>query len=165
MSMPLSGKSLGADYLRRVEAYLGQTDSLPVSRDGTLNVTAIAEGAGIPKQSIYKNPAIRSVIEQAKASRGIDSWAERRANLPHGSDQAPSEADNTSSARTVPSDGKRLQAAERRVSSLEQHNAALVAENFELRRQLKDLKRQLGRQDMMIETGRRVPLPADFNDA
>lgn len=160
----LSGKELGADYLRRVEAYLGQADSLPVSRDGTLNVTAIAEGAGIPKQSIYKNPAIRRAIEQAKASRGIDSWAERRANLPHDSDEAPSETENTS-AKAAASDGKRLQAAERRVSTLEQHNAALVAENFELRRQLKDLKRQLGRQDMMIDTGRRVPLPADFNDA
>lgn len=160
----LSGKALGAGYLRKVEAYLAQAGSLPVSRDGTLNVTAIAEGAGIPKQSIYKNPAIRRAIEQAKDSRGIDSWAERRANLPHDSDQVPSEAENTSSARAAPSDGKRLQAAERRVSSLEQQNAALVAENFELRRQLKDLKRQLGRQDMVIDTGRRVPLPADFND-
>lgn len=160
----LSGKALGADYLRKVEAYLAQADSLPVSRDGTLNVTAIAEGAGIPKQSIYKNPAIRRAIEQAKASRGIDSWAERRANLPHESDQTLSETEKTS-ARAAASDGKRLQTAERRVSTLEQQNAALVAENFELRRQLKDLKRQLGRQDMMIDTGRRVPLPADFNDA
>ena len=107
---------------------------------------------------------LESAIEQAKASRGIDSWAERRANLPHDSDQAPSETENTS-AKAAANDGKRLQAAERRVSTLEQHNAALVAENFELRRQLKDLKRQLGRQDMMIDTGRRVPLPADFNDA
>ncbi len=74
----LSGKALGADYLRRVEAYLGQADSLPVSRDGTLNVTAIAEGAGIPKQSIYKNPAIRRAIEQAKASRGIPSSTVKR---------------------------------------------------------------------------------------
>lgn len=164
MSTTLSGKALGADYLRRVEAYLGEADSLPVSRDGTLNVTAIAEGAGIPKQSIYKNPAIRRAIEQAKASRGIDSWAERRANLPHDSDQATSKPEHISSASAPSSDGKRLQAAERRVSTLEQQNAALVAENFELRRQLKDLKRQLGRQDMMIDTGRRVPLPADFND-
>lgn len=161
----LSGKALGADYLRKVEAYLVQADSLPVSRDGTLNVTAIAEGAGIPKQSIYKNPAIRRAIEQAKASFGIDSWSERRANLPNYSDEAPSEAESTSSPRAAPNDSKRLQTAERRVSTLEQQNAALVAENFELRRQLKDLKRRLGRQDMMIDTGRRVPLPADFNDA
>lgn len=161
----LSGKALGADYFRKVEAYLAQADSLPVSRDGTLNVTAIAEGAGIPKQSIYKNPAIRRAIEQAKSSRGIDSWSERRANLPNHSDEALSEAESTSSPRAVPNDSKRLQTAERRVSTLEQQNAALVAENFELRRQLKDLKRRLGRQDMMIDTGRRVPLPADFNDA
>jgi len=165
MITSFSGKALGADYLRRVEAYLGQAESLPVSRDGTLNVTAIAEGAGIPKQSIYKNPAIRRAIEQAKASSGIDSWAERRANLPHDSDQATSKAENTSAARVAPGDSKRLQVAERRVSTLEQQNAALVGENFELRRQLKDLKRQLGRQDMMIDTGRRVPLPADFSDA
>lgn len=161
----LSGKALGADYLRKVEAYLAQADSLPVSRDGTLNVTAIAESAGIPKQSLYKNPAIRQAIEQAKAARGIDSWAERRAILPQDGAREQPEAATPSPPPAASSGSRRLQAAERRVNILEQQNAALVAENFELRRQLKDLKQQLGRQDMMIDTGRRIPAPVDQNDA
>lgn len=155
----LSGKALGADYLRRVEAYLAQTDSLPVSRDGTLNVTAIAEKAGIPKQSIYKNPAIRRAIEQAKAAGGIDSWADRRSNAPQEGGHANLMAETHSPPQVAARDSKRLQAAERRLSALEQQNAALAAENFELRRQVKELKQQLGRQDMMIDTGRRVPAP------
>lgn len=161
----LSGKALGADYLRKVEAYLAKADLLPVSRDGTLNVTAIAESAGIPKQSIYKNPAIRRAIEEAKAARGLDSWAERRASTPQDCVQAPTEAATPASQSAALSENKRLQAAERRVSALEQQNAALMAENFELRRQLKALKQQLGRQDMMIDTGRRVPPPVPLNDA
>ena len=159
----LSGKALGADYLRKIETYLEQADMLPISRDGSLNVTAIAEKAGIPKQSIYKNPAIRQAIEQAKAVRGVESWAERRANVAPSAGTA--NLDGQSRSQALSGEDKRLKVAERRVSTLEQQNAALVAENFELRRQLKDLKRQLGRQDMMIDTGRRVPLPADFNDA
>lgn len=161
----LNGKALGADYLRRVEVYLAQTESLPVARDGTLNVTAIAEKAGIPKQSIYKNPAIRQAIEQAKAARGIDSWAERRASRPQEGEDGQADAESPASPRAASTDSKRLQAAERRVSTLEQHNAALAAENFELRRQLKDLRQQLGRQDMMIDTGRRMPAPVAENNA
>lgn len=161
----LNGKALGADYLRRVEAYLAQTESLPVARDGTLNVTAIAEKAGIPKQSIYKNPAIRQAIEQAKAARGIDSWAERRASLPQEGEDGQADAESPPFPRAASAESKRLQAAERRVSTLEQHNAALAAENFELRRQLKDLRQHLGRQDMMIDTGRRIPAPVAENNA
>lgn len=161
----LSGKTLGADYLRKVEAYLAQSDSLPVSHDGTLNVTAIAEQAGIPKQSIYKNPAIRQAIEGAKVSRGITSWAERRTSVPQNGDPAQLEAETPSQPRGASNESRRLQAAERRVNALEQQNAALAAENFELRRQLKDFKQKLGRQDMMIDTGRRIPAPIVLNDA
>lgn len=162
---PLSGKALGEDYLRKIEAYLAQANSLPVSRDGSLNVTAIAENAGIPKQSIYKNPAIRQAIEQAKVARGVESWAELRANVAPSDVTADSDADGHARAPTVSSDGKRLQAAERRISTLEQQNAALAAENFELRRQIKGLTQLLARQDMMIDTGRRIPAPVKLNDA
>ena len=47
------------------------------------------------------------------------------------------------------------------IHRLEQQNAALVAENYEMRRQLKELRLQLGREDMTIETGRRVAVPSD----
>lgn len=161
----VSGKALGADYLRKVEAYLAHSDSLPVSRDGTLNVTAIAEQAGIPKQSIYKNPAIRQAIEEAKAARGVASWAERRASSPQNSDPAQQEWEHSFQVQGASIDGRRLQAAERRVRALEQQNAALAAENFELRRQLRDLKHKLERQDLMIDTGRRIPAPVTLSDA
>ena len=161
----LSGKTIGADYLRKVESFLANSDSLPMSRDGSLNVTAIAEQAGIPKQSIYKNPAIRQAIEKAKTALGIPSWSERRENSSEESGPTQSETEIPSQHRGVSNDAKRLQAAERRISALEQQNAAFVAENFELRRQLKDLKQKLGRQDMIIDTGRRVPAPMVIKDA
>lgn len=160
----LSGKALGADYLRKVEAYLAQAGDLPVSRDGTLNVTAIAENAGIPKQSVYKNPAIRQAIEQAKAACGVASWADRRASLPQDAGLADPEAVTSPQRQATSIDRKRLQDAERRVSTLEQRNAVLAAENFELRRRITDLKQQLGRQDMVIDTGRRIPAPVSLKD-
>lgn len=153
-NMAQSGKALGDEYLRKIQTYLSAQKALPVSKDGSLNITAIAEQAGIPKQSIYKNPAIREAIKEAKASRGGESWSERRASAP----KEPM-AEGEAPPRLATGDSKRLQAAERRVAALEQQNAALAAENHELRRQVKELKQQLGRQDMMIDTGRRIPAP------
>jgi len=153
-NMGQSGKGLGDEYLRKIQTYLSTQDALPVSKDGSLNITAIAEQAGISKQSIYKNPAIRAAIKEAKAARGVESWSERRANAP----KEPV-AKGEAPPRVATCDSKRLQAAEWRVAKLEQQNAALTAENHELRRQVKELKQQLGRQDMMIDTGRRIPGP------
>lgn len=155
----LSGKEIGQEYLSRVEAYLAQTDSLPVSREGTLNITAIAEQAGVPKQSLYKNPAIKQAIQQAKAKQGLHSWAEQRATATEGGQPQGSASQPTKGT----AEGKRLQAAERRLSVIEQQNAALTAENFELRRQLKEARQQLGREDMVIDTGRRIPPPRSNN--
>ena len=59
----------------------------------------------------------------------------------------------------MPRESKQTKVLERRVNQLEQQNAALVAENAELRRQLKSLRLQMGREDMAIETGRRIPAP------
>ncbi len=72
-----SGKALGKEYLAKMQDYLARTESLPVSPDGTLNITAIAADAGVPKQSIYKNPSIRDAVEKAKTEKGVASWAER----------------------------------------------------------------------------------------
>lgn len=51
---------------------------------------------------------------------------------------------------------KQSKLLERRLNQLEQQNAALVAENAEQRQQLKSLHLQMGRDDMAIETGRRI---------
>ncbi len=131
-----SGKVIGQEYLVRVQAYLQDTPTLPLQSDGTLNVTAIASAADVPRQSLYKNPKIRELLESAKTSQEIPS---------RHSEPDPGK------------DGKRL--LERRVHKLEQQNAALVAENAELRRQLKELRLQQSRDELMIETGRRIPAP------
>lgn len=156
-----SGKTLGKEYLKKIQDYLAKTEALPVSRDGTLNITAIADKAGVPKQSIYKNPGIRDAVEKAKTEKGLASWAEVRSEASKPASAAtkvPGITPGLPAERKATVDGnKRLQAAERRASTLEQQNAALVAENFEFRRQLKDLRQQMGREDMMIDTGRRIP--------
>lgn len=141
-----SGKAIGQEYLGRIQAYLNRTESLPLLGDGSLNMSAIANCADIPRQSLYKNPSIRSLLDDAKAKSSVPAQ-----------DTKPKERATTSIEPMRES--KQTKLLERRVNQLEQHNAALVAENAELRRQLKSLRLQLGREDMTIETGRRIPTP------
>lgn len=141
-----SGKAIGQEYLGRIQAYLNRTESLPLLGDGSLNMSAIANGADIPRQSLYKNPSIRSLLDDAKAKSSVPAQ-----------DTKPKERATTSIEPMRES--KQTKLLERRVNQLEQQNAALVAENAELRRQLKSLRLQLGREDMAIETGRRIPTP------
>ncbi|RRH81161.1 hypothetical protein EH244_29285 [Variovorax beijingensis] len=145
----MSGRQTGAEYQKKVEAFLRGNRELPLASDGSVNMTELARLAGVPKQSLYKNPNIRAVLDTAMSDRGVrtkglltnDGFALESA--------APSEIASTS----------RGSASERRVHQLEQQNAALIAENDELRRQLKALRLQLGREDMIIETGRRIAGP------
>jgi predicted RNase H-like nuclease (RuvC/YqgF family) len=145
----LSGKALGAEYARRMEAYLASVSQLPLL-NGSINVTAIAEAAGIPTQSVYKNPTIRAALESAKARFGVQSWAESKAPA--------SSSDKPDTPPRSEGDGK-IQRLEKRLSDLEQRYSAAVAENYELRQQLKELRLQLARDDIMIESGRRVAAP------
>jgi len=147
MTEAKSGRAIGQEYLVRIHAYLDRTESLPLLGDGSLNMSAIASAADIPRQSLYKNPAIRSLLENAKAKCGAPVRQDAKA-----SKEATS---GTSAIR----ENKQTKVLERRVNQLEQQNAALVAENAELRRQLKSLRLQMGREDMAIETGRRIPAP------
>jgi len=61
------------------------------------------------------------------------------------------------------SGGSRLSESERRVHKLEQQNAAMIAENTDLRQQLKVLRLSLAREDMTIETARRVADPQNYS--
>ncbi len=143
-----SGKTIGKQYLDSVQAYLARTPDLPVAADGGLNVTEIAERTGVPRQSFYKNPGIRVALEEARDARGIPA-------------RAPADQPAADGAGVPATDraAKKTKTLERRVTLLEQQNAALVAENAELRRQLKALRLQHGREDMSIDTGRRIPAP------
>lgn len=147
-----NGKQIGQGHLATLEAFLGTGAPLPVSpKDGTLNLTELASTTGIPKSSFYQNPNVKARLEAARLEQGLVRQGERQTSaesVPEGSEPVA----RSSGSTTV---------LERRVHRLEQQNAALVAEAFELRRQLKDLRLQLGREDMMIETGRRVPAPPE----
>lgn len=145
----LSGKALGDAYVRRAVAYLSHATELPML-NGSVNVTALAEAAGVPTQSVYKNLTIRQALDDAKKRLGVQSWGENKAS--------PSATDSPEATRRGDSDGKLLR-LEKRLSDLEQKYSAAMAENYELRQQLKDLRLQLGREDMMIESGRRIATP------
>ena len=157
------GTDLGAENVQKFREYLGRTEILPTGRDGSVNVTALANAAGIPKQSIYKNPGVKALFERAREARGLNSWSERREE---GLKPAPQVVEGASERDNGQPDGERpeavsgqLRSAQRRIAMLEQHNAAMVAENHELRRQVRELHLELDRTNIMFETGRRVASP------
>lgn len=148
----LSGIQRSNENVALFEAYVKSLkekgELLPTRRDGQVNLSKIAADSGIGDRGrLYTNDRIRALLEQAQAELPPPSPKE---------DQV--EQDGT--VKPATSDAA-VQRAERRVHRLEQQNAALVAENAELRRHLKELRLQIGREDMMIETGRRIPPPLE----
>lgn len=157
-----SGKDISRECLAKVKAFLDSGSRLPVGADGSVNMSALAELVDVPRQSLYKNPSIKALLEQYRTTRPrvlADSENASVAVAPDAMVNA-GEVDRASEWLSV----KKVKTLERRVSLLEQQNAALVAENSELRRQLKALRFQMGREDMAIETGRRIPAPPNAHD-
>lgn len=148
-----SGKEISREYLDKAQAYIDSGQQFPLTATGAVNFSALAEQIGIPRQSLYKNPAIRELLGTAVAA-SVSERTDSPARIEAG-DAGPIPAQR----HTVDQAKKREQSLERRINHLEQQNAALVAENAELRRQLKSLRLQHGREDMVIETGRRIPTP------
>ncbi len=148
-----NGKQIGQDHLATLDAYFAKGGAVPVSaKDGALNLAELSRTTGIPKSSFYQNPKVKERLEAARQQVGVERQGERR--------QPKAEGDTTALSPVAPSGASTAAAQlERRLHRLEQQNGALVAENFELRRQVKELRLQLGREDMMIETGRRVAMP------
>lgn len=159
-----SGRDRGKEYEERMRAYLAREEAaLQMPFRGVLNVTAIARGAEIPVQSIYKNPTIRALVGDEARRRGC-SWTQGSHIASGGSGEAPLAGPVDGGEEQLigpPSDitKRSVQALERRVHRLEQQNATLVAENAALRKEVGELRHRLGREDMMIETGRRIPAP------
>jgi hypothetical protein len=151
---PQSGKDIGQAYLQQVRLYLEQLPTLPLMANGTVNMTAIAAGACVPRQSLYKNPGIRELLEGWKMSfEVISARTQSKASLT----PAPNPVERPAPIQTASS--KQVQLLERRITKLEQHNALLMAENAELRRQSHGLRLQINRLDLEAETGRRIPAP------
>ncbi|WP_454872484.1 hypothetical protein [Paraburkholderia xenovorans] len=145
----LSGKERGDVYARRMDAYLQAVSALPML-NGSINVTAIAEAAGIPTQSVYKNPTIRAALQDAKVRFDVRSWGENKAAC-HTSNNHEGNEERESTVK--------LNQLEKRFSVLERKYGAVVAENYQLRQKLKNLRLQLSCEDMMIDSGRRVVAP------
>lgn len=144
------GQEIGSKYVERVRAYLTSGEALPLLPTGDVNVSALADKAKVPRQSMYKNGTIRSLVETARADiaplaqQGSDALAVAAKGVPQDVPELSGKS-------------KQQQMLERRVQSLEKANISIVAENAELRRQLRDARLQLGREDMVIESGRRIP--------
>lgn len=65
-----SGRQAGAENVERLRAYLGEVESLP-ARNGKANLTAIAAGAGLDRQSLYKNPECSRLLDAALEQKGL----------------------------------------------------------------------------------------------
>ncbi|KAF1075463.1 hypothetical protein [Halodesulfovibrio sp. MK-HDV] len=150
--MGQSGKEIGQKYMHILQQYLNETTQLPVGSNGMLNMSKIAADAGVPRQSLYKNPRMKTLLEDARKSRGIPSLPAVKT----ASSKSSTGAVKSGAATEHPTKQRQM---ERRIIQLEQKNAVLVAENAELRQQLVALRQQMGREDMTIQTGRRIPEP------
>lgn len=142
-----NGQVLGREYVAKLNAYLNSGIDLPLSgRDGTLNLAELARITCIPKSSFYQNPPLATLLAEALKGRGV---ARRGATETECKSVDAEDVDESAFQR-----GR--QSLERKVHQLEQQLAVAVAENSSLRQEIKSLSLQLGREDMMIETGRRV---------
>lgn len=130
---PRSRFDIGQEYVASLERYLTalreEGKSLP-ERAGKVSASAVALACGVDRQSLYKNPACRAMLEAAAQELGVAPMASR--------DAGTSTKDD---------------AKDRRISNLEAKNASLQAEVEGLRKQL---RRYAHLEAHMIETGRRV---------
>lgn len=147
-----NGQQIGLEHLSAFEQFLSHGGQLPVARDGTLNLSELVRVTGIPKSSFYQNPKIEARLEEARQLQGLSRAGERQRL--EGDSLEVDRAEKPSAARATAQ-------LERKLHRLEQQSAVLVAENAELRRHVKHLQMQLGREDMLIDSGRRISPPAE----
>jgi cell division protein FtsB len=129
---PKSTQEVGQESFAALDAYIqglkAEGKGLP-ARDGKVSKSAVALAAGLDRQSLYKNPNCRAMLEAAAQEMGLVGIE----------------------ARDVPltkDDGK-----DQRIQTLEARVAALTAEVHGLRRQLT----QFGHIEAhLTATGRRV---------
>lgn len=125
-----SSKVISDENVEKFKAYIESIDALP-SRSGKVHVSAVAEAAGIDRQTLYKNPLARQLLEEAviaKGLRGID---------------ARKDHDQSETA---------ISKLEGKIAELEIKNSALLAENWELRRENANLREV----EALLEQGKRV---------
>jgi len=123
-----SGREIGEANVQKLRDYFDSVDAIP-ARGGKAHVSAVAEAAGIDRQTLYKNPLARQLLEEAVAQKGLRGI------------EARDDQGDTQIARL-----------EQKVTELEQKNSTLIAENWELRRELSKFQHV----EMMMEEGKRV---------
>lgn len=144
-----NGADIGQIYLQKIREYLEVTIELPLQSDGSINLTEIAKSAGIPRQSLYKNPAIRQLIEPLKNYK--QTIPDKQVGNKLRKKTIDGEAKPTSKSIEL-----REKNVARQIHQLEQKNAVLFSENMELRRQIKELKMEIAGAELVIESGRRI---------
>jgi hypothetical protein len=127
-----SGQEKGKGNVIALEIYLqglrAEGKGLP-SRNGKVSASAIALATGMDRQSLYKNPHCRALLELAAQEMGLAGIEAR--DVPQAKD-----------------DGK-----DQRIQALEAKVASLTAEVHGLRRQLGQFKHI---EAHLVATGRRV---------
>jgi predicted RNase H-like nuclease (RuvC/YqgF family) len=130
------GQEIGAEHVERFKTYLESIDTLP-ARNGKMHVTAVAEAAGLDRQTLYKNQVIRKLFAEAVAQKGL-----------RGIDRGDNQGDSQLASHLE----RKIADQDTRIKSLETKNASLMAENLELRRQLARLRHV----EALMEQGRGV---------
>ena len=151
--MGQSGKQLSEKYMQALQSYLASVTQFPTNVDGTMNVSKIAKEAGVPRQSLYKNPKMKAALEEAKKSCGFTPRCCSKKRSPH--------ASTRKGKKVSAKEDSQATGMQRRIEKLEKQNVVLMAENSDLRKQVVELRLQLSREEMVVETGRRIPPPFD----
>lgn len=149
-----SGLQRANDHVAAFELYLQGLKErglqLPTRTSGEVNLTKIAEESGVGDRGrFHTNEKLKLLLDGAKATLLATPIA-------HVDEDVKSSVQNIEARSGSP---EALERAQRHAHRLEQMNASLIAENADLRKLVKNLRLQLGREDMIIETGRRVPPP------
>ncbi|NUX98835.1 hypothetical protein [Paraburkholderia youngii] len=145
-----NGQEIGQDYVEGLRAFFKAGGPVPLSSDGVLNLAELSRLTRIPKCSFYQNSRLKECLDEHLRSNGI---SRRGTTEKKQAQEASSFEPSTGSAEPSTS------ALERRIQQLQQRNAILVAEVGELRAQISQLRLRLGREDMMLESGRRIAIP------
>lgn len=74
--MTASTQEIGLQNLTKLETWLSSCESLP-GRGGRVNISAVALGAGVDRQLLYR-PEAREMIAQAVQQKGLSMPSQKR---------------------------------------------------------------------------------------
>jgi hypothetical protein len=151
-----SGKQIGAEYADRFRRYLdylrANKQRLP-THNGRLDKSAIARASGLRRLTLYTNPEVTQLLEEAVKDKEI-GVANGGASIPDAE-----EGGSVPKGRAAYLE-KQVNRYERRIAELEEIRATQAAEIEELKRERKGLREKLRQyefiEEVMTTTGRRL---------